>query len=68
MDTDHLPQLMTCQEVADELRVSRRTIYRLVAAGHLKAIDISMGTSHGRDLRIHSDDLSDYLTLCNTRA
>lgn len=48
-------QLMTVSEVADELRVSNMTVYRLIKAGDLAAIRI------GKNYRIRRSDLEEYL-------
>lgn len=51
---------LTIPEVADRLRVSRMTTYRLVHAGTLPAHRI------GRGFRIHPDDLAAYLAAVRT--
>lgn len=38
-----LPKLYTPEEVASLLRISRRTVYRWLAAGKLKAVKIGKG-------------------------
>jgi excisionase family DNA binding protein len=48
-------QLMTVSEVADELRVSNMTVYRLIKAGDLAAIRV------GKNYRIRRSDLDAYL-------
>ncbi len=47
-------QLYTTQEVADILRVSRRTVYRLIKSGKLKAVMIGQW-------RIKAEDLDKFL-------
>jgi excisionase family DNA binding protein len=47
--------LMTVAEVADVLRVSNMTVYRLIKAGELPAIRV------GKSFRIQQRDLSAYL-------
>ncbi len=54
--------LLTVAEVADELRVSTMTVYRLVKAGELPAFRI------GKNYRIKRDDLDAYLTAGAVRA
>ena len=49
------PQLLTVQEVADAMRVSNMTVYRLIKAGELVA------TRVGRSYRIFESDVEDYL-------
>jgi excisionase family DNA binding protein len=49
-------------EVADQLRVSNMTVYRLVQAGHLPA------TRVGRSYRIREEDVDRYLAQQYTRA
>lgn len=47
--------LLTVAEVADLLRVSNMTVYRLIKAGQLGAIRV------GKNYRIPQADLDDYL-------
>src|SRR6056297_2313448 len=49
-------QLLTAAEVADQLRVSTMTIYRLIRSGELKAVRV------GRNYRVPVADLERYLT------
>lgn len=53
--TDPISRLLTVAEVANVIRVSRMTVYRLIRRGQLKAIRV------GRNYRVRSDDLNDYL-------
>lgn len=48
-------RLLTAAEVADLLRVSTMTIYRLVRRGELPAVRV------GRNYRVREDDLTRYL-------
>lgn len=48
-------QLLTVAEVADLLRVSNMTVYRLVKAGQMGAIRV------GKNYRIPQNDLDTYL-------
>ena len=48
-------ELLTVREVADAMRVSTMTIYRLVRAGALPAIRV------GKHFRIRARDLDEYL-------
>lgn len=48
-------QLLTVREVADAMRVSTMTVYRLIKAGDLGAIRV------GRHFRIRDEDLTAYL-------
>lgn len=48
-------RLLTAAEVADELRVSTMTIYRLIRRGELPAVRI------GRNYRVRATALQDYL-------
>ncbi len=52
MMTDHL---LTADEVADQLRVSTMTVYRLIRRGELPAVRV------GRNYRVRVSALSDYL-------
>jgi excisionase family DNA binding protein len=49
-------QLLTAAEVADQLRVSTMTIYRLIRSGALPAVRV------GRNYRVPVADLERYLT------
>lgn len=48
-------QLLTVAEVADLLRVSNMTVYRLIKGGELPALRV------GKNFRIREQDLDDYL-------
>ncbi len=47
--------LLTAAEVADQLRVSTMTVYRLIRSGELPAVRV------GRNYRVRPGDLSAYL-------
>lgn len=47
--------LLTAAEVADQLRVSTMTIYRLIRSGELPAVRV------GRNYRVRKADLDAYL-------
>lgn len=51
MNTD----LLTAAEVADQLRVSTMTVYRLIRSGELAAVRV------GRNYRVRRGDLDAYL-------
>jgi excisionase family DNA binding protein len=58
--TGEIPQMMvsrllTVAEVAQVMRVSRMTVYRLIRRGQLKAIRV------GRNYRVRENDLNSYL-------
>ena len=53
---------MTVNEVADLLRVSRMTVYRLIKEGDMKALRV------GRSYRLRVDDIDDYLSKRYTEA
>lgn len=48
-------RFVTVSEVADQLRVSNMTVYRLVQSGQLPAVRV------GRSYRIRADDVDHYL-------
>lgn len=58
MDTNdrRRPGFLTPQEVAEALRVSDMTVYRLIKAGDLRALRV------GRAYRIREDDFDRYLS------
>jgi excisionase family DNA binding protein len=55
-------RLMTVNEVADLLRVSRMTVYRLIKEGDMKALRV------GRNYRLRVDDVDEYLSKRYTEA
>lgn len=55
-------RFVTVAEVADQLRVSNMTVYRLVQAGQLPA------TRVGRSYRIREEDVDRYLARQYNRA
>jgi excisionase family DNA binding protein len=56
------PRYVTVAEVADQLRVSNMTVYRLVQAGHLPAVRV------GRSYRLLEEDVDKYLAGQYTQA
>jgi excisionase family DNA binding protein len=54
-DEPGISRLMTVEEVASVMRVSRMTVYRLIRRGQLQAIRV------GRNYRVREDDLTTYL-------
>ena len=59
MVADH--RLLTVREVADDVRVSTMTVYRLIKSGALPAIRV------GKHFRIRTSDLEEYLESKSTR-
>lgn len=55
---------LTVLEVAAELRVSDDTVYRRIAAGELRAIDIAPAGARKSKTRIRRKDLDAYLEAC----
>ena len=55
-------RLLTVNEVADLLRVSRMTVYRLIKEGDLAALRV------GRSYRLREDDVDEYLSERYTAA
>jgi len=54
-------RLLTVNEVANVLRVSNMTVYRLVKSGQISAIRV------GKNYRIKESDVSDYLSRGTTQ-
>jgi excisionase family DNA binding protein len=54
-------RLLTVREVAETMRVSTMTVYRLIKAGELAAIRV------GKHFRIRDADLSEYLDAQTVR-
>ena len=50
-----LPQFMTVGEVANLMRVSSMTVYRLIKSGDLRAVQV------GKSYRINEDDINNFL-------
>jgi excisionase family DNA binding protein len=59
---EHRVRYVTVAEVADQLRVSNMTVYRLVQAGTIPALRV------GRSYRIREDDVDRYLADQYTQA
>ena len=55
-------RLLTVNEVADLLRVSRMTVYRPIKEGQIKALRV------GRSYRLREDDVDEYLSARYTEA
>jgi excisionase family DNA binding protein len=55
MATQPAPRFLTPAEVADNLRVSAMTVYRLIKSGELRAARI------GKSYRIREEDVDAYL-------
>jgi excisionase family DNA binding protein len=56
------PQLLTVSEVAEMLRVSDMTVYRLIKAGELRALQI------GKSYRLREEDVDAFLSSRFTEA
>jgi excisionase family DNA binding protein len=54
-------RLLTVREVADTMRVSNMTVYRLIRAGELPAIRV------GKHFRIRENELGEYLEAQTVR-
>ena len=55
-------RLLTVREVADEMRVSTMTVYRLIKAAQLPAVRV------GKSYRVREDDVDTYLARSYTEA
>jgi excisionase family DNA binding protein len=53
--------LHTVPGAAERLHCSEMHVYRLIAAGELRAVDISAPSSRRSKTRIRGDDLDDYI-------
>ena len=60
--SDARARFMTVAEVAELLRVSSMTVYRLIKAGDLAAVRI------GKSFRVREDDVDRYLASRYTQA
>lgn len=55
------PPVLTVPAAAAQLGCSQMHIYRLITAGELRAVDISMPGAGRSKTRIRADDLADYI-------
>jgi excisionase family DNA binding protein len=55
-------RFLTVAEVADLIRVSTMTVYRLIKAGEMRAVRV------GKSYRVREDDLDRYLSQHYTQA
>lgn len=55
-------RFLTVQEVADLMRVSSMTVYRLIKSGELRAVRV------GRSFRVRQEDVDQYLEASYTQA
>jgi excisionase family DNA binding protein len=55
-------RFLTVSEVADQLRVSTMTVYRLIKSGELRAARV------GKSYRLREDDIDAYLAKQYTQA
>lgn len=53
--------LFTPREAGDRLRCSENHVYRLIARGMLRAVDIAQPGSRKPKTRVRSDDLDAYI-------
>ena len=56
------PRFLTVLEVADQLRVSTMTVYRLIKSGELRAARV------GKSYRLSEEDIDAYLAKQYTQA
>jgi len=56
------PRFLTVLEVADQLRVSTMTVYRLIKSGELRAVRV------GKSYRLREEDVDAYLSKQYTQA
>lgn len=59
------PRLLTVREVAHRLGVSPHTLYRAIAAGHLRGV--RLGESPSAPIRVYEADLERFLRPTTTR-
>ena len=53
--------LLTIPEAAAELKCHRDTVYQLIAAGQLKAVDIAVRVGTRTKTRVRRDDLIEFI-------
>lgn len=56
------PRFLTASEAAERMRISKMTVYRLIKAGKLPAVQI------GKAYRVREDDLERYLQSSYVKA
>lgn len=60
--------LFTPREAGERLRCSENHIYRLIARGVLRAVDIAQPGSRKPKTRVRSDDLESFIDACTRTA
>jgi excisionase family DNA binding protein len=54
-------KLLTIPEVADELNIAPNTVYKMIAAGDLRAVDMAVPGARKSKTRIRVDDLEAFV-------
>lgn len=56
-------KVLNMEEAAERLGVGRRTVYRLIAQGELRAVNVSPSGAAGRRprMRVREDDLAAFI-------
>lgn len=63
-----LVRLFTVPEARQFLRCSENHVYRLIAAGELRAVDIAQPGSRKSKTRVREDDLAAYIDAQTSKA
>lgn len=54
-------KLLTIPETADELGISPNTVYKMIASGDLRAVDMAVPGARTSKTRIRQDDLDAFI-------
>ena len=54
-------KLLTIPQVADELEVAPNTVYKLIAEGGLRAVDMATAGARRSKTRVRADDLEAFI-------
>ena len=54
-------QLLTIPQAADRLEIAPNTVYRLIASGDLRAVDMAVSGTRKSKTRVREDDLDAFI-------
>lgn len=54
-------KLLTIPEAAEELRLAANTVYKLIATGDLRAVDMAVAGARKSKTRVRQDDLDAFI-------
>lgn len=54
-------QLLTIPQAAERLEIATNTVYRLIASGDLRAVDLAVSGTRKSKTRVRDDDLEAFI-------